>query len=104
MNKVYDPIFDDASLGWQVNRSLRTGNADSSAAISDSRVARLLLVLRELDERVDGLEYLPKRELSELVSGAIGACGFTDPVEARSAIAAVLQAFEAPDLPEPLQS
>jgi hypothetical protein len=69
--------------------------------IADKRVARLLLVLHELDESVAGLEELPKSDLSELVSSAILACGFVDPVEARYAIAAVLRAIEAPgSMPE----
>ncbi len=69
--------------------------------IADKRVARLLLVLQELDESVAGLEELPKSDLSELISSAILACGFVDPVEARYAIAAVLEAIEAPDsMPE----
>jgi hypothetical protein len=70
---------------------------NSGVHIEDKRVARLLLVLQELDESVAGLEELPKSDLSELVSSAILACGFVDPVEARYAIAAVLDAIEAPD-------
>jgi hypothetical protein len=62
--------------------------------IEDKRVARLLLVLHELDQSVAGLEQLPQTELSELVSSAILACGFTDGTEARYAIAAVLEAIE----------
>lgn len=78
---------------------LRTpaGNATRSAPrvhIEDKRVARLLLVLHELDQSVAGLEELPQTELSELVSSAILACGFTDGTEARYAIAAVLEAIE----------
>jgi len=70
---------------------------NSDVHIADKRVARLLLVLHELDESVAGLEELPKSDLSELVSSAILACGFVDPVEARYAIVAVLKAIEAPD-------
>ena len=74
---------------------------NSNVQIADKRVARLLLVLHELDESVAGLEELPKSDLSELVSSAILACGFVDPAEARYAIAAVLKAIEAPDsMPE----
>jgi hypothetical protein len=65
--------------------------------IADERVARLLTVLHELDESVAGLEELPNDELSELVCSAITACGFVDPIEARHAIATVLEVIEMHD-------
>jgi hypothetical protein len=75
--------------------------SDAKVHIADERVARLLLVLHELDESVAGLEELPKTELSELVSSAILACGFVDPTETRYVIAAVLEAIEIQDsMPE----
>jgi hypothetical protein len=75
--------------------------SDAKVHIADERVARLLLVLHELDESVAGLGELPKTELSELVSSAILACGFVDPIEARYAIAAVLEVIEMHDsMPE----
>lgn len=81
----------------EVNRAF----ADSRVRITDERVARLLRMLYELDESVAGLEELPKTELSELISSAILACGFVDPIEKRYAIAAVLEAIEVNDsMPE----
>jgi hypothetical protein len=75
--------------------------ADSKVRIEDERVSRLLLMLHELDESMAGLEELPKTELSELISSAIQACGFVDPIEKRYAIAAVLEAIEMNDsMPE----
>ena len=75
--------------------------ADLKVRVTDERVARLLLMLHELDESVAGLEELPKTELSELISSAIQACGFVDPIEERYAIAAVLEAIERNDsMPE----
>jgi hypothetical protein len=65
--------------------------------IADERVARLLRVLRELDESVAELEELPEPELGELVSNAILACGFVDPIEAWYAIATVSEAIEMHD-------
>ncbi len=59
--------------------------------ITDKRVAQLLLVLRQLDQSLGALEELPKGELSDLVSSAIASCGFVDPLEARCAIATVLE-------------
>jgi len=98
MDKVHYQFFDAPSVGRRLHRSLRP-EATECVTISETRVARLLLVLKELDERVAGLEDLPKNDLSELVAGAIHACGFTDPAEARSAIATVLQAIETPEPP-----
>jgi hypothetical protein len=69
---------------------------DPFACIVDSRVAELLSVLSEIDECMAGVEYLPKPDLKELISSAIFACGFTDASEMRYAIAAILEAIEAP--------
>lgn len=68
-----------------------------SDAITDIQVARLLLVLSEIDQCVAGFRHLPKEELSAVVLGAIAACGFTDPDEVRLVVATVLQAIEAND-------
>jgi hypothetical protein len=47
------------------------------------------------------LEALPDPELSEIISGALGVCGFVDPNEAREVVAMVLEALEKRDpLPE----
>jgi hypothetical protein len=62
--------------------------------IANSKTARLLLVLHEIDQAVAGLEDLPQTDLVELVSSAILACGFADGTEARLAIVEVLQAIE----------
>lgn len=62
--------------------------------IADKRVARLLLILHEIDQAVAGIEGMPQNELIELVSAAIRACGFVNDCEARYAIASVLEAIE----------
>jgi hypothetical protein len=75
--------------------------SDSDLDIHDKRVARLLVLLRQLDESAEGLEALPEPELSEIVSSALRVCGFGDPIEARDVIAIVLDAIEMPDpIPE----
>jgi len=75
--------------------------SDLSIHIADARVIRLLIVLHELDEAVAGLEELQRANLSDLVSNAVLACGFVDPIEERYAIAAVLEAIERNDsMPE----
>jgi hypothetical protein len=91
INKLFlDPSTERVWPTPEVNQAF----ADLKVRITDERVARLLLLLYELDESVAGLEELPKTELSELISSAILACGFVDPIEERYAIAAVLDAIE----------
>jgi hypothetical protein len=74
-----------------------TTHSDAKFHIADKKVARLLLVLHELDRSVAGLEDIPQSELRDLVSSAILACGFLDGMEARDAIAAVLETIESRD-------
>jgi hypothetical protein len=67
----------------------------------NQRVAQLLMLLQQLDESAGGLETLPTPELGEIVSSALGLCGFEDPIEARAVFATVLEAIERPDpIPE----
>ncbi len=72
---------------------------DGSVGIADSRVARFLLVLSEIDESVAALGGLPESQLCGLVFSALRACGFTDPVEVHSVVATVLQAIDVPARP-----
>ena len=97
-NKLF--LYPSTEHGW-ANPEFNKRCSDLKVRIADKRVARLLLVLHELDESVAGLEALPKAELSALVSSAILACGFVDPIEARYAIATVLETIEMQDsMPE----
>jgi|HubBroStandDraft_6_1064221.scaffolds.fasta_scaffold337365_2 hypothetical protein len=63
----------------------------------DNRVARLLVLLQQLNESAEGLETLPEPELTEIVHSAIRLCGFVNPIETQNAIAAVLDAIEMQD-------
>jgi hypothetical protein len=99
INKLFpDPSTEHIWPAPEVNQAF----ADSRVRITDERVARLLVILHELDESVAGLEELPpKTELTELISSAILSCGFVDPIGERYAIAAVLEAIEMHDsMPE----
>ena len=60
----------------------------------NQRVSRFLMLLRDLDDCTGGLDSLPVEELSEIVSSALGVCGFVDPEETRSVIAMVLDVIE----------
>jgi hypothetical protein len=85
----------------QMCPNVRTTFSDSDLHIQDKRVAQLLVLLQQIDESAEGLDALPKPELSEIVSSAIGVCGFVDPIEAREVIATVLDALDIQDpIPE----
>src|SRR5260370_20984012 len=71
--------------------------ADLKVRVTDERVARLLLMLHELDESVAGFGELPQNPPSELISSAVPACGFVDPLEERDAHSARFWAREVDD-------
>jgi hypothetical protein len=97
MDKINKLFLDPSTERMWPTPEVNQAFADLKVRITDERVARLLLLLYELDESMAGLEELPKTELSELISSAILACGFVDPIEERYAIAAVLEAIEMND-------
>ena len=101
MDEINKPFLDLSAERIWPTPEVSQVFADLKVRVTDERVARLLLLLYELDESMAGLEELPKSELSELISSAILACGFVDPIEERYAIAAVLEAIEVHDsMPE----
>jgi hypothetical protein len=61
---------------------------------NDKRVPHFLLVLRQLEEFLNGLEGLPEPEISEIISAALRVCGFAEPVEALQVIAIILEALD----------
>ncbi len=99
MDEVQHPFYGATGIWPRPSQTQRSAVTDTNVGITDSRVARLLLVLSEINESVAGLDSLPETELTELVSCAIQACGFSDPLEVRSVVATVLQAIEAPGAP-----
>jgi len=80
------------------NRVFGKTCSDSDLQIHDMRLARLLVLLRQLDESAEGPGALPEPELGEIVCSAIRVCGFVDPIEARDVIAIVIDAIEMQDL------
>ncbi len=95
MEKMNSQFLNAPDVGVHLDGSHRTKRVDSHLRTPDIRVARLLLVIRQLELCLAGLEYLPDSDLMELISCAIMACGFTEPAETRCAIAQVLEAIEA---------
>jgi len=63
----------------------------------DKRVARLLVILRQVHESVGGLAALSKPELTEIASCAVRLSGYLHAIEAREVLASVLEAFDPHD-------
>jgi hypothetical protein len=61
----------------------------------DERLPRLMILLRQLEKSLTGLETIPEISLSEIVHSAIHLCGFVDPTEAEYTIEVVLEILEA---------
>ena len=93
MDKANHPFLAAVDDSLRAN-SNRLSPTETHACIADQRVARLLVILKDIDQFIGGLEEVPQKELSDLISRAILTCGFVDPVEAKYAIAAVLHAIE----------
>jgi hypothetical protein len=97
MNKVNALFLHSCVEHMCPNRVLDETLSESDLQIHDKRVARLLVLLRQLDKSAEGLESLPEAERNEIISSAIRVCGFVDPIEARDVIAIVLDAIEMQD-------
>jgi hypothetical protein len=98
MEKMSTRFFNATDLGVRLEGALTPTNADPSSYPSDTRLGQLLLVLNELEASMAALEDLPDRDLTELISTAMMACGFTDPAQIRCAIAEILETIEVPQL------
>lgn len=68
--------------------------SDPNLSVQDNRVARLLVLLQQLDESPGGLGGLPQAELGEVISSAVRLCGFVNPVEALNVISTILDEIE----------
>jgi hypothetical protein len=97
MNKVDEPFFLCFPAQIRPTAALSKTYSDSSLYLKDKRVAQLLLLLQLLHRDVCGLAELPRPELSEIISSAVGVCGFINPIEAQDVIAVVLDAIETED-------
>jgi hypothetical protein len=76
------------------NDLLGKRNSDPILHVKDGRVARLLVLLRQLHESAGGLGVFPKPDVSEIVCCAARLSGFTNTIEVREVIATVLDALE----------
>jgi hypothetical protein len=76
------------------NDLLGKRDSDPILHVKDGRVARLLVLLRQLHESAGGLGVFPKPEVSEIVCCAARLSGFTNTIEVREVITAVLDGLE----------
>lgn len=97
MDKAGKPFFLCFPEQICSNGAFGKAYSDSSLYLKDKRVAQLLLLLQLLHRDVGGLAELPRPELSEIISSAVGVCGFINPIEARDVTAVVLDAIETED-------
>ncbi len=67
--------------------------------INDERVARLLVVLHEIDVGMRTVKVFSEHELGQIVADAILACGFNTFEEARAAMGPLLDSIELPEHP-----
>lgn len=94
MDKAGKPFFPSYAERSLLNSAFAKAYSDSSLYLKDKRVARLLLLLKQLHQDVGGFATLPQPELSEIISSAVGLCGFVKTIEAQDVIAIVLDALE----------
>jgi hypothetical protein len=95
MDKVNELFFLHSSVvQMRPNHAFGCNCSNRDVHIQDQRVARLLVLLQQLDKAAAGLGALPNPELTEIVSSATRLCGFVDPLEALDVIAAVLGALK----------
>jgi hypothetical protein len=79
------------------DRALGKACLTSSRQLKDKRLSHLLVILRQINESMPGLEVLPETDVSEIVFAALRVCGYVEPMEALEVIAAVLEAIETQD-------
>jgi hypothetical protein len=94
MDKAGKPFFPSHAERMCLSSAVDKAYSDSSLYLKDKRVAQLLLLLRLLHQDVGGFAALPEPELSEIISSAVGVCGFLNPMEAQDVIDVVLEVIQ----------
>jgi hypothetical protein len=96
MDKVDELLFSSAEHSYP-SAAIGRIYSDSNLHLKDRRVAQLLVILRLLHQSPGGLRAVPMPELHEIVTCAVRLSDFVNPAEARTVVATVLEALEAPD-------
>jgi len=94
MDKAGKTFFPSYANRTGLNSPFCETYSDSFLYLKDKRVAQLVVLLRLLHQDVGGFSALPKPELSEIISSAVGMCGFVNPIEAQDVINVVLEVIE----------
>src|SRR5258708_14412873 len=94
MDKINKLFLDPSTERMWPTPEVNQAFADLKVRITDERVARLLLLLYELDESMAGLEELSKTQLSELISFPILACGVFVPLAGRYGLSPLFCAIQ----------
>ncbi len=94
MDKAGKPFFPSHTERMRLRSAVGNAYSDSSLFLKDKRVAQLVLLLRLLHQDMGGFAALPQPELSEIISSAVGVCGFRNPAEAQDVIDVVLEVIQ----------
>jgi len=94
MDKAGKPFFPSCAERTLLTSAVARAYSDSALYLKDKRVAQLVLLLRLLHQDVGRFAELPKPELSEIISSAVGMCGFVNPIEAQDVIDTVLEVIQ----------
>jgi len=94
VDKAGKPFFPSHAECECLNSAFGKAYSDSSLYLKDKRVAQLVILLRLLHQDVAGFAALPEPELSEIISSAVGMCGFANPIEAQDVIDVVLEVIQ----------
>lgn len=94
MDKTYKMFLPISGEPMSPSRAFYNARFNPDTEMQDKRVGQLLVLLQQLEDATHGLGTLPKAELTEIISSAIGLCGFADPTETQDMMAIVLDAIE----------
>lgn len=97
MNKANKLLLFSSAGQPRPNRALSEPDSSPNLHVKDRRIARLLILLRQINESTGGLAAFPEPQVSEIVCCAVRLSGLTTSTEARQVVAAVLEALEIQD-------
>jgi len=97
MDKIDELFLHPSAKHICPNQAFSESRSDSDSYLRDKRMAKLVVLLLQLHASTGWLGALPKPQLIEIISSAVGLCGFVNPVEVGDVICTVLEAVETED-------
>jgi len=97
MDKTNKLFLFSAAPPTRPNGALSEMDSRPNLHVKDRRIARLLILLRQINESTGGLAAFPNPQVCEIVSSAVRLCGLTGSTETQEVVAAVLEALEIQD-------